>query len=151
MSVDEPSELESVVAETRAVEGPAFFVDEPSELSKSVADARAVEGPALSVDEPSEQSKSVADARALEGLCFFRLAFFRFAADKAASPMVHDVKQSKSIAYARVVEGPALFVDEPSELSKSVADARAVEACVFSALPFSASQRTRRPAPWCMM
>ena len=86
-------------------------VDEPSEQSKSVADARAVEGPALSVDEPSEQLKSVADARALEGQCFFRLAFFRFAADKAASPMVHDVKQSKSIAYARVVEGPALFVE----------------------------------------
>ena len=80
-------------------------------LSKSVADARVVEGPALSVDEPSEQSKSVAYARAVEGLCFFRLAFFCFAADKAASPMVHDVKQSKSIAYARVVEGPALFVE----------------------------------------
>ena len=65
----------------------------------------------MSVDEPSEQLKSVADARALEGLCCFYLAFFRFAADKAASPMVHDVKQSKSIAYARVVEGPALFVE----------------------------------------
>ena len=86
-------------------------VDEPSELLESVADARAVEGPALSVDEPSEQLKSVADARALEGLCFFRLAFFRFAADKAASPMVHDVKQSKSVAYARAVEGPALSVE----------------------------------------
>ena len=30
--------------------------------------------------------------------------------------MVHDVKQSKSVANARAVEGPALFVDEPSEL-----------------------------------
>ena len=73
--------------------------------SKSVADARAVDGPALSVDEPRELSKSVADARAVEGLCFSRLACFRFAAGKAASPMVHDVKQSKSIAYARAVEG----------------------------------------------
>ena len=99
--------------------------------SKSVADARADKGPALSVDEPCEQSKSIADARALEGLGFFHLAFFRFAADKVASPMVHDVKQSKSVAYARVVEGPALFVDEPSELSKSVADARAVEGLCF--------------------
>ena len=88
-----------------------MFVDEPSELLESVADARAVEGPALSVDEPSEQSKSVAYARALEGLCFSRLAFSRFAADEAASPMVHDVKQSKSIAYARVVEGPALIAE----------------------------------------
>ena len=92
-------------------------VDEPSEQSKSVADARAVEGPALSVDEPSEQSKSVADARAVEGLCFFRLAYFRFAAGKVASPVVHGVKQSKSVADARAVEGPALFVDEPSEQS----------------------------------
>ena len=99
------------VADARAVEGPALFVDEPSELLESVADARAVEGPALSVDEPSEQSKSVADTRALEGLCFFSLACLPFAQDKAASPMVHDVKQSKSIAYARVVEGPALFVE----------------------------------------
>ena len=40
--------------------------------------------------------------------------------------MVHDVKQSKSVADARAVEGPALFVDEPSEL-KSVAETRAVE------------------------
>ena len=88
----------------------------------------------MSVDEPIEPSKSVADARALEGLCFFRLACFRFAADKAASPMVHDVKQSKSVAYARAVKGPALFVDsdEPSELSKSVADARAVEGLALS-------------------
>ena len=99
------------VADVRAVEGPALSVDKPSELLESVADARAVEGPALSVDEPSEQLKSVADAGALEGLCFFRLALFRFAADKAASPMVHDVKQSKSVAYARAVEGPALFVE----------------------------------------
>ena len=64
-------------------------------------------------------------------LCFFRLACFRFAAGKAASPMVHDVKQSKSVAYARAVKGPALFVDEPSEQSKSVADARAVEGLCF--------------------
>ena len=35
MSVDEPSELESV-AETRAVEGPALSVDEPSKQSRSV-------------------------------------------------------------------------------------------------------------------
>ena len=61
-------------------------VDEPSELSKSVADARAVEGPALSVDEPGEQSRSVSYARAVEYLCFYRLACFRFAAGKAASP-----------------------------------------------------------------
>ena len=118
--------------------------------SESVADTRAVEGPALFVDEPSEQSKSVADARAVEGLCFFRLACFRFAADKAASPVVHGVKQSKSVADARAVEGPALFVDEPSELSKSVADARAVEGPYFYRLAFFASQRARRPAPSCM-
>ena len=31
----------------------------------------------------------------------------------------------KSVVDARAVEGPALSVDEPSELSKSVADARA--------------------------
>ena len=31
---------------------------------------------------------------------------------------------SKSVADARAVEGPALSVDEPSEQSKSVADAR---------------------------
>ena len=75
--------------------------------SKSVADARAVEGPALSVDEPSEQSKSVAYAGAVEGLCFYRLAGFRFAVGKAASPGVHDVKQSESVADVRAVEGPA--------------------------------------------
>ena len=89
--------------------------------SKSVADARAIEGPALSVDEPSEQSKSVADARAVEGLWFFRLACFRFAAGKAASPVVYDVNQSKSVADASAVEGPALSVDEPSQHLKSVA------------------------------
>ena len=61
--------------------------------SKSVADASAVEGPALFVDEPSEQLKSVAYARAVEGLCFYHLACFSFAADKAASPVVYDVKQ----------------------------------------------------------
>ena len=75
----------------------------------------------MSVDEPSEQSKSVADARAVEGLCFFRLACFRFATGKAASPVVHGVKQSKSVVEARAVEGPALSVDEPSEHLKSVA------------------------------
>ena len=102
---------------------------------------------------------------------FFPPCLFPFA---AGNPVVRDVKQSKSVADARAVEGPALFVDEPSELSKSeadaravegpalsvdepskqsksVADARAVEACVFSAFPVSDSQRTRRPAPWCMM
>ena len=86
----------------------------------------------MSVDEPGEQSKSVADARAVEGMCFFRLACFRFAAGKVASPVVHGVKRSKSVADARAVEGPALFVDEPSELSKSVADARAVEGPALS-------------------
>ena len=100
--------------------------------AKSVADARAVEGPALSVDEPGEQSKSVADARAVRGPCFYRLACFRFAAGKAASPVVYDVKQSRYVADARAVEGPALFVDEPSEQSKSVADARAVEGPALS-------------------
>ena len=30
----------------------------------------------------------------LRASVFFRLAFFRFEADKAASPLVHDVKQS---------------------------------------------------------
>ena len=65
----------------------------------------------MSVDEPSEQS-SVADARAVEGLCFFRLACFRFAAGKVASPVVHDVKQSKSVADARAVEVAACYVDE---------------------------------------
>ena len=40
---------------------------------------------------------------------------------------------SKSVADARAVEGPALSVDEPSEQSKSVADAGAVEGlCFFS-------------------
>ena len=87
MSVDEPGELSKSVADARAVEGPALFVDEPGELSKSVVETRAVEGSALSVDEPSELSRSVADARAIEGLCFFRLACFRFAAGKAASPV----------------------------------------------------------------
>ena len=33
---------------------------------------------------------------------------------------------SKSVADARLVEGPALSVDVPGELSRSVADARAV-------------------------
>ena len=75
--------------------------------SKSVADASAVEVPALSVDEPNKQLKSLADARAVEGLCFYRLACLRFAAGKAASPVVYDVKQSKSVADARAVEGPA--------------------------------------------
>ena len=60
-------------------------------------------------------------------------------------------EQSKSASDARAVKGPALSVDEPSELSKSVADARAVEACVVFALPVSASQRARQPAPWCMV
>ena len=106
LSVDEPSKLSKSVSDARAVEGPALSVDEPSELN-SVAVARAVDGPALSVDEPSELSKSVADARAAEGLCFFRLACFRFAAGKAASPVVHDVKQSESVADVRAVEGPA--------------------------------------------
>ena len=82
-----------------------MFVDAPSELSKSVAETRAVEGPSLSVDEPCELSMSVADAKAVEGLCFFRLACFRCAAGKAASPVVHDVTQLKSIADARAVEG----------------------------------------------
>ena len=116
--VDEPSEQSKSVADARAVEGLCFFrlacfrfaagkaaspVVHDVKQSKSVADASAVEGPALSVDEPSEQLKSVA----VEGLCFYRLACFRFAAGKAASPVVHDVKQSKSVAYARAVEGPA--------------------------------------------
>ena len=61
-----------------------------------------------------------------------RLACFRFAAGKAASPVVHDVKQSKSVANARAVEGPALFVDEPGELSKTMADAREAEGPAFS-------------------
>ena len=86
-----------------------MFVDEPSELSKSVADTRRVEGPALSVDEPSELSESVADARAVEGLCFFRLACFRFAAGKATSPVVHDVKQSKSIANGKSSRGSSVI------------------------------------------
>ena len=84
------------------------------------------------VDEPSEQSKSVAVEKALKSLCFSRLACFRFAAGKAASPLVHDVKQSKSVADARAVEGPALSVDEPSELLKSVAKTRAVEGPALS-------------------
>ena len=50
-------------------------------------------------------------------------------------------EQSKSVADARAVEGPALFVDEPSELSKSIADARAVEGLYFYPLAFFASQR----------
>ena len=82
-----------------------------------------------------KQSKSVADARVVEG--------------PALSVDVQG--ELKSVAETRAVEGPALSVDEPSEQSKSVADARAVEGLSFSALPVSASQRTRRPAPWCMM
>ena len=39
---------------------------------------------------------------------------------------------SKSVADARAVEGSALSVDEPSDLSKSVADARAVEGPALS-------------------
>ena len=66
-----------------------------------------------------------------------------FIAGKTASPVVYDVKQSKSVADASAVEGPALSVDEPSEQLKSVA--------VFTALPVSASQRARQPAPWFMM
>ena len=89
--------------------------------SKSVADASAVERLAFFFDDQSEQTKSVAYATAVGGLCFYRLACFRFAAGKAASPVVHDVKQSKSVADARAVEGPALSVDEPSEQLKSVA------------------------------
>ena len=74
----------------------------------------------------------VISVSSLTGGSFFRLACFRFAAGKAASPVVHDVKQSKSVADARAVEGPALSVDEPSEQLKSVADARAVEGlCLF--------------------
>ena len=64
---------------------------------------------------------------------------------------MYDVKQSKSVADASAVEGPALSVDEPSEQSKSVAEARAVEGLCFTALPVSASQRARQPAPWCMI
>ena len=40
---------------------------------------------------------------------FFRLACFRFAAGKAASPVVYDVKQSKSVAEARAVEGLCFY------------------------------------------
>jgi hypothetical protein len=43
------------------------------------------------------------------------LAFFRFAAGKAASPVACDVKQSKSVDDARAIESPAGSVDEPSE------------------------------------
>ena len=53
-----------------------------------------------------KQSKSVAYAKAVAVLCFYRLACFRFAAGKAANPVVHDVKQSKSVADVRAVEGP---------------------------------------------
>ena len=83
---------------------------------KSVADASAVEGPALSVDEPSEQLKSAAYAGAVEGLRFFRLACFRFAAGKAASPVVHDVKQSESVADISIPEfssGNVTFFQQP--------------------------------------
>ena len=81
-----------------------------------------------------ELSKSVADARAVEGPAL----------------SVDEPSELKSVAETRAIEGPALSVDEPSEQSKSVADAEAVEACVCFALPDSASQRARRPAPWCM-
>ena len=36
-------------------------------------------------------------------------------------------EQSKSVADARAVEGPASSINEPGKLSKSVADASAVE------------------------
>ena len=82
-----------------------------------------------------KQSKSVADASAVEGPVLF--------VDEPS-------ELSKSVVDARAVEGPALSVDEPSEQSKSVADARAGEGLCFSALPVSALQRARRPAPSCM-
>ena len=44
-----------------------------------------------------------------------------------------ELSNLKSVADARAVEGPALFVDEPSDLLKSVVDARAVEGPALSA------------------
>ena len=79
--------------------------------SKSVANARAVEGPARSTDEPRENILLVVCVGAS---VFFVFACFRFAADKAGSPVAYGVKQSKSVANARAVEGPACSVDEPS-------------------------------------
>ena len=59
---------------------------------------------------------------------------------------MHDVKQAKSVAYARAVEGPALFVNEPSELPKSVAYARAVEGpALFVDEPSELSIQCRSP------
>ena len=71
---------------------------------KSVANARAVEGPAWFADEPSQDVRLVVRAGAR---IFCVLAWFRFAADKAASTVAYGVKQSKSVANARAVEGPA--------------------------------------------
>ena len=61
--------------------------------------------------------------------------------------MVHDVKQSTSVADARAVEGPALFVDEPSEPSRTVADAQAVEGPALSVDEPSELSRSVADAP----
>ena len=57
----------------------------------------------------------------------------------------------KYVADARAVEGPAFSVDEPSEQSKSVADARAVEGLCFFRLACFRFAAGRRQAQWCMM
>ena len=57
----------------------------------------------------------------------------------------------ESVADARAVEGPALSVDGPSEQSKSVADARALEGlCCFHLACFRFTAG-RVASPWCMM
>ena len=88
--------------------------------SKSVDDARAMESPAGSVDEQSENARlEIRGWQSVAGPVFFpHLAFFRFAAGKAASPVARDVKQSKSVDDARAIESPAGSVDEPSERAR---------------------------------
>ena len=62
--------------------------------------------------------RSVVEQSVAGPVFFPHLAFFRFAAGKAAgpeAPLVRDVKQSKSVDDARAIESPAGSVDEPSE------------------------------------
>ena len=59
--------------------------------------------------------RSVVEQSVAGPVFFPHLAFFRFAAGKAASPVACDVKQSKSVDDARAIESPAGSVDEPSE------------------------------------
>ena len=56
-------------------------------------------------DPSMSQAKKHALRSMLGALFFLSSLPSRFAAGKAASPVVHDVKQSKSVADARAVKG----------------------------------------------